>query len=161
REIDQRPTRWIIDFGTMTREEAAAFKGAFRYLQRHVYGRKQGEEDRKTEAEKARWWQFVRPRPEMRASIADRSHVLVLTRVSPPLIVTRHESNVCFDGQLMVIALDQHYHFGILQSRLHETWAWTRGSTLEERLRYTNTTVFETFPFPLRPDGDYRPRGVP
>lgn len=35
------------------------------------------------------------------------------------------------------------------------------GSTLEERLRYTNTTIFETFPFPRLSDGSYNPREVP
>lgn len=49
----------------------------------------------------------------------------------------------------MVIALSDAYHFGLLQSKLHSSWAWARGSTLKGDLRYTNTTIFETFPFPL------------
>lgn len=61
----------------------------------------------------------------------------------------------------MVVALCDPYHFGILQSRLHATWAWARGSTLKGDLRYTNTTIFETFPFPLHPDGKYDPRTRP
>jgi len=61
------------------------------------------------------------------------------------------DSKVLPDNQIVVIALENDYHFGILQSRIHELWAWARGSTLEERLRYTNTTIFETFPFPLHP----------
>jgi hypothetical protein len=65
------------------------------------------------------------------------------------------------DCQLVVFALDSYFHFGILQSAIHEYWAWARGSTLEDRLRYTNTTIFETFPFPQLPDGGYDPRVVP
>jgi hypothetical protein len=88
-------------------------------------------------------------------------HVLVIPRVSPHLIVSLQEPSICFDGQLMVVGLSSHYHFGILQSRFHERWAWARGSTLKGDLRYTNTTIFETFPFPLLPGGRYDPRVRP
>jgi len=35
-----------------------------------------------------------------------------------------------------------------LHSRLHEMWALRKGTSLEDRPRYTPTTTFETFPFP-------------
>ena len=38
--------------------------------------------------------------------------------------------------------------FCILQSRPHEIWARFFGSSLEDRLRYTPSDCFETFPFP-------------
>ena len=57
------------------------------------------------------------------------------------------------DNAVVVIALDQYYHYAILQSAIHEYWAWARGSTLKGDLRYTNTTIFETFPFPLLDSG--------
>ena len=36
-----------------------------------------------------------------------------------------------------------------MQSRLHEIWARFFGSSLEDRLRYTPTDCYETFPFPI------------
>jgi hypothetical protein len=36
-----------------------------------------------------------------------------------------------------------------LQSRVHEVWARVMASTLEDRLRYTPSDCFETFPFPI------------
>jgi hypothetical protein len=161
RGIEQRPARWIIDFGTMTRQEAELFHGAFRYAQRHVYGEKRALLDRKSASEKKRWWQFVRPRPELRATLKRRRDVLVIPSVGPHLIVSRQESAICFDHQLMVVALGDDYDFGILQSCLHEAWARARGSTLKGDLRYTNTTIFMTFPFPLHPDGRYDPSKRP
>ena len=158
REVEQGPTRWIIDFATMQKAEAERYAGAFRHVQKQVYGAKQGVTDRKTDAEKIRWWQFVRPRPDLRAAIQPLDQVFVIPRVSPHMIVSRQRSDTCFDGALMVVALSDPYHFGILQSRVHATWAWAQGSTLEERLRYTNTTIFEPFPFPKLPDGTYNPR---
>jgi hypothetical protein len=38
--------------------------------------------------------------------------------------------------------------FAILQSRIHKTWARFFASSLEDRLRYTPSDCFETFPFP-------------
>ena len=148
REIGQRPSRWVIDFGIAEKTEAQAYSGAYKYIQRAVLVAKHSGSDRKTEAEKNRWWQFVRPRPELRAALKPLKSVLVVSRVSPHLIVSRQSAKLCFDGALMVFMFDEPYHFGILQSRLHSIWAWARGSTLEARLRYTNTTIFETFPFP-------------
>ncbi len=86
---------------------------------------------------------------------------MVIPCVGPHLIVARQPTSVCFDHALMVVALSDFYHIGILQSRIHETWAWARGSTLEERLRYTNTTIFETFAFPSPTKGYYNPRERP
>jgi hypothetical protein len=37
---------------------------------------------------------------------------------------------------------------GVLSSRHHFLWAARLGATLEDRPHYTNSTVFETFPFP-------------
>jgi hypothetical protein len=61
----------------------------------------------------------------------------------------------------MVVALGSYYHFGILQSRFHDVWAWARGSTFKGDLRYTNTTIFEMFPFPGHPRRKYDPRNPP
>jgi len=161
REVEQGPTRWIIDFATMEKADAEQHRGAFRHVQRFVYAARQGDTDRKTEAEKKRWWQFVRPRTDLRAAIEGLPEVLVIPRVSPHLIVSRQPAGTCFDGALMVVALADPYHFGILQSRIHATWARARGSTLKGDLRYTNTTIFETFPFPPLADGTYAPRVRP
>lgn len=152
REIDQQPTRWIIDFGMMTKEEADEFGGAMGYVRKHVCPIRT---QNRRESYAKLWWRFVEPRPGLREAIQRMKHVLVVPRVSPHLIISRQKASICFDGQLMVVALKDYYHFGVLQSRLHEIWARARGSTLKGDLRYTNTTIFETFPFPLQRWGNY------
>jgi hypothetical protein len=57
-------------------------------------------------------------------------------------------AEVLADHQLVVIARDDDYTFGVLHSRVHERWALRMGTQLETRPRYTPTTTFETFPFP-------------
>lgn len=158
REPDQKPTRWIIDFGAMDKAEAEAYVGAMRHVRTHVYPVRR---NNRREARAANWWRFAEVAPTLRAAIADLDKVLVLSSVSPRLVIARSQSNICFDHAVFVIALSTPYHFGVLQSALHSKWARARGSTLEDRLRYTNTTIFETFPFPLQADGTYDPRQVP
>ncbi len=158
REVSQKPTRWIIDFGTMSKEEAEGFKGAMRYVKKHVYPLRK---ENRRESYAKYWWRFAEARPGMREVLQGMKDVLVVPCVSPHLTLVRQSTDICFDHQLMVIALNDDYHFGVLQSCFHEIWAWARGSTLEERLRYTNTTIFETFPFPLVEQGRYNPRARP
>ncbi len=158
REVDQTPTRWIIDFGTMTKEEAETFPGAMRWVRKYVYPTRK---ENRREAYAERWWRFVEARPGLREAIQGRKHVLVIPCVTAHLIISRQNANICFDHKLMVVMLDDYYHFGILQSRIHEAWAWARGSTLKADLAYTNTTIFETLPFPSHPDGRYNPRERP
>ncbi len=52
---------------------------------------------------------------------------------------------------LSVFALDDDYSLGILSSGIHRMWFEVRCSTLETRLRYTPTTVWDTFPWPQTP----------
>ena len=54
-------------------------------------------------------------------------------------------------NKLVVFAFDDHYHFALLQSNVHEAWVWKNASSLESRNRYTPTDCFETFAFPQSP----------
>ena len=51
-------------------------------------------------------------------------------------------------SSLMAFTMADDYSFGVLQSGMHWAWFVERCSTLEERPRYTSTTVYDTFPWP-------------
>jgi hypothetical protein len=53
-----------------------------------------------------------------------------------------------FAESLPVFPFARQPAFSVLQSRVHEIWARFFGSSLEDRLRYTPSDCFETFPFP-------------
>jgi hypothetical protein len=95
------------------------------------------------------WWQYGSAAKELYKAIAPLSRVLVI-----PCGATSHcafaflESNMVFAHYLAVFADERYTFFTILQSRIHETWARFFGSSLEDRLRYTPSDCFETFPFP-------------
>jgi hypothetical protein len=52
----------------------------------------------------------------------------------------------------MVFPFSDDYSFGILQSGIHWLWFTTKCSTLTERFRYTSESVFNTFPWPQKPN---------
>lgn len=61
------------------------------------------------------------------------------------------------DSQVIVVARDDDFAFGVLHSRPHEVWSLRMDSFLGvgNDPRYTPSTTFETFPFP-RPVADAR-----
>ena len=48
----------------------------------------------------------------------------------------------------MVVARDDDYTLGVLQSSAHELWSLRTGAWHVDRPTYTPTSTFETFPFP-------------
>jgi type I restriction-modification system DNA methylase subunit len=158
RKIDQSPSKWLIDFALMDKPEAEKYKGAFRFVQRNVYPIRT---ENRRESYAKYWWRAQEPRRQMRENLMGKERYLAISRVTPHLYFTFVEGDVLADTSIVTVALSTYYHFGILQSRMHEAWTWAQCSTFEERLRYTATTIFETFPFPYLPDGTYNPRKIP
>jgi hypothetical protein len=64
------------------------------------------------------------------------------------VLVTPSASKIVYSDSLVVFPLQTYSSFAILQSRIHEIWAQFFSSSLEDRLRYTPSDCFETFPFP-------------
>jgi len=74
-----------------------------------------------------------------------------------------YSPHVARPHQLIVFTRSDAYFFGVLHSRVHESWARAQGTQLREKesgFRYTPTTCFETFPFPF-PDDLRPPRPQP
>ena len=144
-DITRRPRdMWIVDFGTsMTREEAALYETPFEHVQRQVRPQREGSGIGATD-----WWLHWRARPDMRAALAGLDRYLATPILTKHRLFVWLPAGTLADHQLVAIARDDDYTFGVLQSRVHTTWARRMGTQLESRPRYTPTTCFETFPFP-------------
>ena len=105
---------------------------------------------------KAFWWQFQRTRPELRQALSTLDRTLAISSVGQHVAFSFVPTNQVFSHALKLLPFDRHAAFCALQSRPHEIWAHFFASSLEERLRYTPSDCFETFPFPddwaTRPD---------
>ena len=95
------------------------------------------------------WWQYGSLAKELYGAMAVSDRVSAVSRVGQQCAITFLSSQMVFAETLIVFPLDTHAAFCTLQSRPHEIWARFFGSTLEDRLRYTPSDVFETFPFPV------------
>lgn len=142
---NQEPRRWIIDFASMSLEEASKFPRAIQVVREKV----KPERDENNDARfREFWWRFGRPRGEMRTAIRGLDRYLVCMRTGKRLLFVWCSKDWCPSDALNVFALNSDYHFGILSSFVHEVWARLQSSTFETRLRYTPTTAFGTFPWP-------------
>lgn len=94
------------------------------------------------------WWRFARPRPELTATLSRQPTILGICETTQFIGFTLLPSQQVFAHSLKLFSTANHQIFALLQSRLHEVWARFFGSSLEDRLRYTPSDCFETFPFP-------------
>ena len=151
--ITRRPAdKWIVDFGwTMVKEEAALYEAPFQYTQEHIYPIRQRN---RRESYRLNWWRHVEPRQGMWKALGGLSRYIVTPNYAKHRVFDWLDPRVCPANTLIVIARDDDTTLGILHSRFHEVWSLRKGTSLEDRPRYTPTTTFETFPFPegLSPD---------
>lgn len=152
-DLTRRPSgRWIVDFGVdMTMAEASLFEQPFAHVHAHV---KPHRDTNRNPAVRDTWWLFEGRRVELRKQLALIERYIATPRVAKHRLFVWLPQSVAPDCQLVVIARDDDTTFGILHSRFHELWSLRMGTSLEDRPRYTPSTTFETFPFPvgLTPD---------
>ena len=98
---------------------------------------------------KSKWWQFIRPRPELLSAIESLDRVLAINcGATPHHAFTFLPAKMVYANTLAVFPFDTYAAFCALQSRPHEIWTRFFGSSMKDDLRYTPTDCFETFPFP-------------
>lgn len=95
-----------------------------------------------------KYWRFAERRNSLYEKISRLIFVKTILFTSPHLAVGVIESRQVFANTINVIAVEGMPVFTSLQARPHEVWARFFASTLEDRLRYTPSDCFETFPFP-------------
>ena len=89
-------------------------------------------------------------------AISDRGRFAITPHVSKHRIFAWAEACIRPSNLLIAVATDRDFHLGVLQSRVHEIWSLAQETQLREKEsgnRYTPTTCFETFPFPLTTAG--------
>ncbi|MCW9065788.1 MAG: hypothetical protein OQJ78_05775 [Ignavibacteriaceae bacterium] len=147
---DQSPSRMIIDFHNWSLEKALEYKECFEIVKEKVKPERLNKIFTGAQMKKIQkfWWQFESIRSQMRNQIQPLKQFIVISRVSKYfLFVMIENKNILPSDSLMIIASDSFLILGILNSKFHVLWAnfqAFRGYIPT----YTNTTAFETFPFP-------------
>ncbi|GBF56070.1 hypothetical protein N0824_03957 [Microcystis sp. 0824] len=139
---------WVIDFNNMALEEAAEYTLPFTRVKEKV---KPERDNNKRSTRRLNWWKYGETRPGMRKALAVLSCYFAIPKIAKYIVFSPVDVSILPCEANMVIASDDFYILGILNSKIHRLWVKAQSSTLEDRTRYTNTTCFETFPFPQKP----------
>ncbi|WP_028648806.1 Eco57I restriction-modification methylase domain-containing protein [Nocardiopsis sp. CNT312] len=143
---DCSPSRWVINFGAMSEEEAREYPEPFEIIERDVKSFRM-KNNRKVYRDY--WWQYGEKRPAMMEAISGLDRVLVIARVSrtgQPVLV---DSGMVMSEQVVVFAHKTHSMLANLSSAQHYVWVVAESSSMKVDLRYTPSSCFETFPMPV------------
>ncbi|WP_068688061.1 Eco57I restriction-modification methylase domain-containing protein [Thermobifida halotolerans] len=148
-DVNSRPdssaSRWVINFHDWPEGRASEYTDCFNHVVKQV---KPDRLRQKDEHGKRYWWQFFRQRPKLRKAAYGLEQVVVITLVSKTVMPMMVPTGQVFAHKLGVFATDDTAMLALLSSAPHYWWVVAHGSTLETRINYSPSDVFETFPLP-------------
>ncbi len=148
--VDKQEPRFVIDFFGLSdksaRETAPVF---FQHVLNHV---KPERDENPRRAYRDRWWLFGESREGLRRAVASLERYVVTARTAKHRVFQFIPGETLIDSNVVGIASSDSFVLGVLSSRVHRSWAFRTGATLEDRPHYTSSTVFEPFPFPTCTD---------
>ena len=149
-EVNTGPThahhRYVINFGERSEEECRrCWPDVLKIVEELVRPIRMTDN---RAAYRDHWWRYAEKRKDLYLAISGLSRLLAISRVSEHVAFAFLRTGVVYSDRLVVFPFDTYNVFCILQSRLHELWARFFGSSLEDRLTYTPSDSFESFPFP-------------
>lgn len=149
----QQPRRFVIDFAVRPLEEAMQYPTALDLLRKRVKAEREQNRDR---FRREHWWLLGRPVLAMRDALSPLPRYIAGVAQGKRILFCWCEPWTCPSNLTNVFAFADDYAMGILSSRVHGEWARAQSSTLEDRIRYTPTSAFETFPWPPAPTDGQR-----
>jgi hypothetical protein len=144
--------RYVINFEQLTLDESAVWPDLLEIVQERVKPEREQQKGNNSTSRRRRdvWWQFDGVRADLYQTIGKLDRCLVTAcQGSKHLMFSFQPTNLVFAQGLFVFPLDSFTSFGILQSRIHDLWAWLLSSTMRNAgVRYAGGECFGTFPFP-------------
>lgn len=148
-EVNDSPVhahhRFVIDFDGMSEDEARAWPELFAIIVAKV---KPQRDKLKKDQYRLKWWQFAERQSALYEAVSDLAEAMVNSQTSSHLAFAFLPVGCVYSNALNVYPTDSKLFFALMQCRVHEVWARFFASSLEDRLRYTPSDCFETFPFP-------------
>lgn len=140
-------TRWVIDFGQMSLEEAQRFPGPLSRIEELVKPYR----ETLNEPRFARyWWQHTVPARGIYERIRAKGlkDVIVIPEVSKYAMPVVLPSGFVFQNKLMVFTSDRQDLYGILVSSFHWLWVARSCTTQGQGIVYNYYRLFQTLPLP-------------
>jgi hypothetical protein len=145
--------RWIVNFRDWPLEKTKKYPRAHEKVEREVkIERQRRGADGEFVLRKPlpqRYWQYADKRPAMVTALNDITHCIVIALVSKAVMPVMVPTGPVFSHKLGVFASADTGLLALLSSESHYWWTLDRTSTLETRVNYSPTDVFETL---VRPE---------
>lgn len=142
-----RPHRYTIDFEERSLEEATRWPELLEGLRERVSESRLQHRNPKIRAYP--WWQHWNTRAALYKRLRSKERVLLTNaQAAAHLCFAFVPTGTVFANSLNILPDADMSTFALLQSRIHEQWAWLFSSTLGDQIRYNPTDCYETFPFP-------------
>ncbi len=151
RDLTDRPKgMYIIDFQSMSEKESALFELPFEYIKHHVYpSRMENNRQRRREL----WWHHGEKNLGMRKALCGLRRYIASPRVSKHRFFNFVPVQTLADSRVVVIAQENDYFIGVLESSIHNEWSLATCSRHGDgnSITYNIESCFDTFPFPWPP----------
>ncbi len=147
--FDQSPSRWVINFGEMSLEEAYNYPDCLEILEKLV---KPYRETVKRAHTREKWWLHEHTRKELYRAIGGQDRILVHPLTSKYNNLSFYRPGIIFSHMTIILSIQTWWEYSLIQSELHWHWVLMYGNKLATRPQYTPTDCFETFPFPQKTD---------
>ena len=134
-------------FGLSEVDARQRFPEVYQHLLQNVKPERDANRDRDL---RERWWQFGRPRSEIRPALVGLSRYIATVETAKHRIFQFLDAEVLADNKLLIICLAEGFELGVLQSSTHTEWALQLGGWLGmgNDPVYVKSKVFDPFPFP-------------
>ncbi|GAB3523536.1 Eco57I restriction-modification methylase domain-containing protein [Arthrobacter monumenti] len=149
-----RASRWVINFGNRTYEQAKSYAEAFEIVERLV---KPVRQRRNADGEYSlrdplpeKWWIYEENRPAMTKALKGLDEAIVIVQTSSTIIPVLRPTTEVFSQALIVFPSADRALLAALSSLIHQAWVMRWGSSMKNDFRYTPSDVFDTFPLPPR-----------
>ena len=147
--LDEPREVMVIDlFGLTADETREKFPAVYQF----VLTRVKPERDANSRATyRNNWWIFGEPRKDLRPALKGLKRYVAIVETSKHRIFQFLSHEILPDNKLIVIALEDAFHLGVLSSRIHVVYALAAGSWLGvgNDPVYAKSRCFDPFPFPL------------
>lgn len=145
------PYRWVIYFFDWPEEKARRYGAAFRRVEELV---KPYRDSLTGQIHQDCYWKFWDLRPQLISELDTRMTVLASAINSKYVSFRRVPTGNVYNKKTKLYFMDAWWEFAVLQSSLHQEWAfWTCGTLGASTINYSTSVAFETWPMPTVDNG--------
>jgi methylase of polypeptide subunit release factors len=151
-DLNSSPTcsagRYAIDFGERTEKEARGYAPAFARIEKLVKPLRDGLTE---QIHEACYWKHWDKRPELYRRLKKLKLAIASSRVTKYFLFSFVPADLLFGDRVVVFASDDPAMLGVLQSEVHQQWAYQRMTSQGKTPGYSVSKTFRTFVFPSTP----------